>query len=116
VRRRLPAYARELADARRQGLVPDVGFIVVAMDWDLGGSMDGLVRVVVPPNHEPSKMDFSFLAGLNVILVHRDTDRDRATAIADQLQAVRLGELAIINVDLPTSDPKCWRLQKAARL
>lgn len=110
MRRRLPAYSRDLAQARRNGLVPDVGFILVALDWELGQQCDeALVRIVVPPDRLPGETDFGFLAGLSVIVAHRDTDLVRAADIAGELLGAYVDELVVMNVDLPQSDPDSWR-------
>jgi hypothetical protein len=63
---RLPPYGREILDLRERGLIP-VGRMFVALDtWSHGKSY---ARVVVTPDLDPSELDFTFLAGLDVELV-----------------------------------------------
>lgn len=65
---RLPPYARRLADARYQGLVPrrtGFGQVCVQLDWGRSASA-GLPRIVIPDD-QGYRLDF--LTGLDVLLI-----------------------------------------------
>lgn len=68
----LPAYGRELLELRRQGLVPAHHLVLIALDsWKWGRSSAGSwYRLVISPEHDPAELDFSMVAGLDVLLCY----------------------------------------------
>jgi hypothetical protein len=65
-RQKLPAFGRELTELRRRGLVPNPPEVRVAIDsWEWAR---GRTRVVIAPDADPSTLDFSFVAGLDVLV------------------------------------------------
>lgn len=113
VRRKLPAYGKALADARRQGLVPQqfgYGHVAVTVDWRTK-STAGLPRLVCPPDDDISVMDFSCLAGLAVLLPFAADDAARAAeAVAAMLAAGAAGvwawNMSIVAELLASDDPQ----------
>lgn len=91
-------------------MVPDVGFIVVAMSWEIGAADAAMPRVVVPPDRDIQEIDFAFLAGLAVVVAHHDHDIARAEDAANLLIAARARELVMMNLDWPSDHPLGWRL------
>ena len=99
--RRLPAYAAELAAARRRGLVPrhlGYGHVCVVLNWD-NRSTAGLYRVVIQPDVQPAALDLTFLAGLHVLLTHFDSESDRAAADVDSLLTAGAARVDAANLD-----------------
>lgn len=79
--RRLPAYGRALMKLRHQGLVPKNGVSVALDNWKLGPFG---FRLVIPKDSDPLALDFTGVAGLDVIL-HVDSrisDVERRNAAA----------------------------------
>lgn len=113
VRRKLPAYGKALADARRQGLVPQpcgYGHVAVTVDWRTRATA-GLPRLVCPPDDAISVMDFSCLAGLAVLLPFEAADAARAAeAVTAMLEAGAAGvwawNLSIVAEMLASDDPQ----------
>lgn len=95
--RRLPPYARALADARRRGLVPvcqGLGHLAIVLSWDEPGPAS-LLRVVIPD--DPAGFDLRFVAGLAVVVVHTDREADRVAAVVDALLAAGAARVEAIN-------------------
>lgn len=72
-RRRLPAYARELAELRQQGMRPKSNTVIVRLDCWPAGDRPLSVRwpqVVCPPHALPASLDFCFLADLEVVVAY----------------------------------------------
>lgn len=100
-RHRLPAYAAELAAARRRGLVPrqlGYGHVAIVLNWD-NRSTAGLYRIVIPPDVQPAALDLTFLAGLHVLLTHFDCESDRAAAAVDALLTAGADRVDAANLD-----------------
>jgi hypothetical protein len=100
-RRRLPAFAAELAAARRRGLVPrrlGFGHVAVVLNWD-NRSTAGLRRIVLPPDVELAALDLGCLAGLHVLLTHTETESARAAAAVDALLAAGVWRIDAANLD-----------------
>lgn len=113
--RRLPAYARELVDARRRGLVPvtPTGWLIVALGWPMHRRIAvHHPRVVVPVDADPRDLDFRFSAGLDVLLAHAPLDRADAHALGDALWACRPRSLTAAPV--PCEPPDRYRYWHAA--
>ncbi|MBM3272831.1 hypothetical protein FJY94_06235 [Candidatus Kaiserbacteria bacterium] len=100
-RRRLPAFAAELAAARHRGLVPrhlGFGYVAVVLNWD-NHATAGLHRIVLPPNVELATLDLGCLAGLHVLLTHTETESARAAAAVDALLAAGVWRIDAANLD-----------------
>ncbi|WP_374483102.1 hypothetical protein [Zoogloea sp.] len=68
--RRLPAYARDLADARARDLVPSQRQVVVFLDHWPAGPVTGLgPAICCPPGFHPARLDWRYLAALSVLVV-----------------------------------------------
>ena len=68
--RRLPAHARDLADARARDLVPAQRQVVVYLDRWPAGPVTGLgPAICCPPDFHPGRLDWRYLAALSVLVV-----------------------------------------------
>lgn len=88
--RRLPPYARELAEARRQGLVPQTttGWFLVCLGWGVHrrvASGELWPRVVLPLDVAIQDYDLRPLAGLDLLLVYDLSDAGRVPEVVDCL-------------------------------
>jgi|GEM_PF-4405904 len=100
-RRRLPAFAAELAAARRRGLVPrrlGCGHVAVVLNWN-NRATAGLHRIVFPPDVELDALDLGCMAGLHVLLTHTETESARAAAAVDALLAAGASRVDAANLD-----------------
>ena len=91
---RLPPYARELANARKLGLVPELpgGYFLVALGWSASRyvpSQNRYPRVVLPLDVAIQDYDLRPLAGLDLMLIYEASDSGRVQEVADCLVAIR---------------------------
>lgn len=104
--KRVPAFARELAEARKNGMVPSRGEVIVALDvWAWGKPQhSALARCCVPPDVAPADLDLLFLAGLDVLVAwsSKVTDGERVMELARALLAIRPGRLLLLDMVQPT--------------
>lgn len=103
-RRRLPPFGRELVEMRKAGLVPGNNTVVVSLDsWDWGKAY---ARVVVPPEIDPSQLDFCFVAGLDVVVVcdPSRTPLERRDALARAILPYQPTTLRVVLM----GDPVQW--------
>lgn len=107
--RRLPAYARAIADARRRGLVPatPTGWVFVVIGWPMHRIVaEKHLRVVVELDADPHQLDFSFLAGLHVLIAHQPQDRAVALALGDAIWPWR--PLTLTAAPVPCEPPSMY--------
>lgn len=105
-KKRLPAYARELAAARRRGLVPkrlDLGHLVITFEWRQECAPDYPV-VVIPEDADPLyQLDWHFAAGLDVFIMHRTSDRERLLRLVRALHQAKTASIKSFDMDLASS-------------
>lgn len=101
-RRVFPAYGKDLAMARRRGMVPKLqgGFLGVALGWEVHeAAPEAMPRVVVPEDRPMSGYQFGFLAGLPLWVFYRRDAWRLAHSLVRELLAVRprfLGSCCLI--------------------
>jgi hypothetical protein len=113
---RLPPYARELADARKLGLVPALpgGYFLVALGWSASRyapSQNRYPRVVLPLDVAIQDYDLRPLAGLDLMLIYEASDSGRVQEVADCLVAIRprtLTSFAITNGEMVAGTWHDW--------
>jgi len=91
---KLPPYARELADARKLGMVPELPgcWFLVALGWGASRyapNKDRYPRVVLPLDVAIQDYDLRPLAGLDLMLIYDVSDAARVPEVADCLTAIR---------------------------
>lgn len=62
---RFPAFGKQMLEARRCGLQPRQQMVLVTFDWNLAKAFP---RIVIDRISDFDKLDFSYLAGLDVII------------------------------------------------
>lgn len=112
--RRLPAYARQLADARARDLVPTHRQVVVYLDRWPPGAVTGLgVAICCPPDADPTRLDWRYLAALSVLVVTVPTpDPLRLRSLLAELVAVQPKRLILLR---PGAVPAAEFIVSAAR-
>jgi hypothetical protein len=99
-KKRLPAYAREIAAARRRGLVPkrEHAHITVTFDWRQDCAPGAVVHL--PRDADPATdIDWQFVAGLDVFVMHADKDRPRLLRLVQALHAARALSIQTFDMD-----------------
>ncbi len=96
--RRLPAYARDLADARARDLVPALRQVVVYLDrWPVAPVTGLGLAICCPPGADPARLDWRYLAALSVLVVTPPApDAGRLRALLAELVAVRPLRLVLL--------------------
>jgi hypothetical protein len=81
--KRHPAYGKQFIEARKRGLIPMQRMVYIVFSWGLAKAFP---RLVVDPVADFGCMDFSYLAGLDVIIGFRQVEE----ALVDPLAAAIL--------------------------
>lgn len=108
----LPPYAKELAQARRQGLVPamPMGWFMVALGWTVHrrfiDSQETFPRVVLPLDVAIQDYDLRPLAGLDLLLVYDKSDGGRVQEVADCLLAIKPRTLTAWGIPVEFGNPE----------
>jgi hypothetical protein len=96
---RLPAFAKDLAQARREGMTLRDPTVSVWLHWRSRPRLG--YGVVVRDQDDPAELDWSFLVGLEVLLFARGDAKDRVRAAARAIRAARPSRLLIIDCEDP---------------
>ncbi len=102
MKKRPPAYAKELVAARKQGLVPargGFGHIAVTLGWQ-DKRTGGLPRLVVPDDMAVEEVDLTCLAGLSVLLTYTAEQAGRAIDMVQAMFDARVDEVTAMNMTL----------------
>lgn len=87
-RKRLPAYAREIAAARRRGLVPKREHAHVTINFDWRQDCAPGAVVTLPRDVDPLlDIDWQFAAGLDVFVLHGARERPSLLRLVQALHA-----------------------------
>lgn len=113
-RPKLPPFARELADARRHGLVPQTqsGWFHVCLGWGVSRLIpdkSAYPRVVLPLDAAIQDYDLRPLAGLDLKLVYSPGDEARMEEVADLLLAIRPRTLTAHSVPFAEGTWRTWQ-------
>jgi hypothetical protein len=97
--RRLPAHARDLADARARDLVPARRQVVVYLDrWPAGPVTALGLAICCPPGSHPCRLDWRYLAALSVlVLTPPKPDPERLRHLLAELVAARPKRLILLH-------------------
>lgn len=114
-RKRLPAYAKPLADLRRRGLRPAGETVVIRLDtwppsWHVGvgdAEIEGRApavrwpQVVVPADADPELIDFGFARGLSVVLAVRPSGspKQRVRAALNAILAAGPANVTVLDME-----------------
>jgi hypothetical protein len=112
--RRLPAHARELADARARDLVPALRQVVVYLDrWPTAPVTALGPAICCPPGFHPARLDWRYLAALSVLVVTLPApDPERLRLLLAELVATRPKRLVLLR---PGGMPAAEFIVSAAR-
>ena len=94
--RRLPAYARDLANARALGYTLADRTVSVALSWRRRPIIG--YGVVVGDDEAPEQMDWTWVRGLEVLLWRREESDDRVRAAAHAIRLALPRRLVIVDV------------------
>lgn len=96
---RLPAYAKDLAQARRDGLT--------LRDPTCSVALSGFRRprigygVTVPDDVDPANLDWSWTRGLEVLVLRRDEPIERARAAVRAIRTAGAARLVMVDFSQP---------------
>lgn len=123
----LPAYARELAELRRQGYRPAGETVIVRLDtwpsrehFGIAGLTPGrptsvrYPQVTVPPDTDPNELDFSFAHDLDVIVPHSRSKSTPARLKALLRRTLAADPRRLIVLDMEHAG-RAWFIKSIAR-
>lgn len=92
--RRLPPFAKQLANARKLGYVPDlpVGYFLICLGWSVHRAMtdeESLPRIVIPLDAEIDEYDLRPLAGLDLLLMYEPSHAHRIPELIEALLTIK---------------------------
>lgn len=93
-KKRYPPYGKKLDQLRRNGLIPRLR-VIVSTRWELGAAYP---RIVIPDNIPIVNLNFSYLAGLSVQIVHFNGETSISDLI-DEIMKVKPKILTVFNYD-----------------
>ena len=101
---RLPAYARQIVELRRQGHVPAQMMLTIRLDsWppEERPACVAVPQIVCPPDADPEDLDFGFVEGLDVQTAFWPSisDQDRLRCLLRQVLACSPRRLWVLNME-----------------
>lgn len=90
-----PAYGKKLDELRRKGLIPAMR-VIVATDWKLGAAYP---RIVITQDQPVTSLQFNYLSGLHVQIVHYDHDNQILESLITEILSVQPESLSVFNMD-----------------
>lgn len=93
--RKYPPYGKKLDDLRRQGLIPAM-HVIVTTDWKLGAAYP---RIVITQEQPVTSLQFNYLSGLHVQIVHYDHDNRILESLITQILSIQPESLSVFNMD-----------------
>jgi hypothetical protein len=92
----LPAYARELADARRRGMTLRRPVVSVALHWRSRPAIG--YGVVVPNDRDPARLDWTWCRNLDVIVIREGDASERVMAALRAIEYARPRRLVVVDI------------------
>lgn len=90
-----PAYGKKLDELRRKGLIPAMR-VIVATQWHIGKAFP---RIVVTQEQPVTSLQFNYLSGLHVQIVHYDQDNQILESLILEIQSIQPESLSTFNMD-----------------
>ena len=91
-----PPYGKQLDALRRNGLIP-AHRVIVTTDWNLGGAFP---RIVIPAKANVHQLNFTYLAGLSIQIVHHSDEANLVSNLIDEILKVKPKILTVFNFDV----------------
>ncbi len=91
-----PPFGKQLNQIRCSGLIPR-SRVIVSTRWKLGAAYP---RIVIPDDVAIEKFNFSYLAGLNVQIVHQNNEGQLVLNLIDAILKIKPKVLTIFNCEL----------------
>lgn len=92
--KKFPPYGKRLDQLRRKGLIPSLR-VIVSTSWDLGAAYP---RIVIPDDIPIVNLNFSYLAGLSVQIVHCNGETS-INDLIDEILKIKPKILTVFNYD-----------------
>lgn len=105
ISKKFPPYGKQLDELRRQGLVP-VLRVIVSTDWKLGAAYP---RIVIPKDTKPENIEFRYLAGLSVQIVHHADEAELVRSLIGEIIKVKPRVLTLFNFDIASQKDSEFR-------
>lgn len=115
-KKRLPAYAKPLADMRRQGLAPAEKTILIRLDRWLPQDHPASVawpQCVIPPDSQPSEFDFGFVRDLDTVICWWQSQSDESRLRSLAREVLRFNPRCLTVLDIELGQP--WFIKSLSR-
>lgn len=96
--RKYPTFGQRLDELRRKGLIPAMR-VIVATDWKLSAAYP---RIVITLEKPITSLQFNYLSGLHVQIVHFDNDQHILESLITEILAIQPASLATFNMSAVT--------------
>lgn len=104
--KRYPPYGKKLNELRRRGLMPALR-VIVTTDWSLGRIFP---RIVITGDTPVTNLQFHYLTGLHVQIVHFDSDEQILSDLITEILAVKPATLSAFNMDAVKQGKPAFKL------
>lgn len=95
IRKYHPPYGKKLDDLRKRGLIPNRR-VIIATSWNIGKLYP---RIVITRDQPVTSLQFNYLSGLHVQIVHFDHDNHILESLITEILSIQPATLAAFNMD-----------------
>ena len=95
-RKKLPPFGKTLMAQRMAGQSPNA--VYISLDWSMAKAFP---RIVIPSDLAADELDLRFLAGLDVCIVHHESDLPRLPSIINAVMSCNPRILNALDIDEP---------------
>ena len=93
--KKFPPFGKRLDVLRRKGLIPAMR-VIVATQWHIGKAFP---RIVIPQEQPVTSLQFNYLSGLHVQIVHYDHDNQILESLITEILSIQPESLSKFNMD-----------------
>ena len=104
--RKYPPFGKKFDEMRRRGLIPAMR-VIVTTDWKLGAAFP---RIVVTQEQPVTSLQFNYLSGLHVQIVHYDHDNQILESLITEIQTIQPESLSVFNMDAVKQGKRAFKM------
>jgi len=104
--KKFPPFGKQLNELRRKGLVPSMR-VIVTTDWKLGVAYP---RIVITQEQPVTSLQFNYLSGLHVQIVHFDYDNPILEGLVTEILSIQPATLSTFNMDAVKREEPAFKM------
>ena len=93
--RKYPPFGKKLDELRRKGLIPAMR-VIVTTNWKLGAAYP---RIVITQEQPVTSLQFNYLSGLHVQIVHYDHDNQILESLITEILSIQPESISKFNMN-----------------